>query len=71
MVGTIQFGELIQFIQNFADLARPLVPGHSQVIMMVSWKRELFTLLLVTCKALKIAFFRDKCHKLGGVSQMS
>ena len=27
MVGTIQFGELIQFIQNFADLARPLVPG--------------------------------------------
>lgn len=27
MVGTIQFGELIQFIQNFADLTRPLVPG--------------------------------------------
>ena len=27
MVGTIQSGELIQFIQNFADLARPLVPG--------------------------------------------
>ena len=27
MVGTIQFGELIQFIQNFADLVRPLVPG--------------------------------------------
>ena len=27
MVGTIQFGELIQFILNFADLTRPLVPG--------------------------------------------